>query len=109
MQTLTEPTMQKPFEAGNGIELKNLDDKILISAKCTTRLKEGNFLIEGDSVEIRAGHGIKISSIHPNILVVSADTAKQEEKIFDFNKRLETVEKSLVSVLNILKALKVTQ
>lgn len=93
----------KPFEAGSNIEFKELDDKIVITAKNTTRIKEGNFLLEGEEIEIRADKGIKISSIHPNILVITADTAKTQEAIFDFNKRIEVVEKSLATILKILK------
>ena len=105
--TVTEPSMQKQFESGSGIEFKHIDDKILISAQCTTRLKEGEFFIEGDHVEIRAGHGVKISSIHPNILVITADTTKQDEKIYDLQKqvnaRLETIEKVFSKILKQVK------
>lgn len=87
----------KPFAAGSGIEFKELGDKILITGQSRTRLKEGNFLLEAEHIEIRAGHGIKISSIHPNILIIAADTIKQDEKIYDLqqglDKRLEVIEK----------------
>ena len=93
----------KPFEAGSNIELKDLGEKILIATKNATKLKEWNFLLEGDHVEIRAGQGVKISSIHPNIIVVSVDSTKQDEAIYDFNQRIEVVEKSLATIMKILK------
>ncbi len=88
MQTLTEPAMKaKPFEAGDGIEFKILDDKILISAQGTTRIREGNFLLQGKEIIIEAGKGIKISSRTPNVLVIEANTTKQDEIIYDLKKQ----------------------
>ena len=101
--------VMKPFEAGTNIEFKELDDKILITAKNKTRIKEGNFSLEADEIIIESGPGIKISSKGKDTLVISADLKKMEESLYDFNKRLVVMEKSLVNVLNILKALKVTQ
>jgi hypothetical protein len=103
MLAMTEPSMQhKPFEAGDGIELKILDDKILISAQCTTRLKEGNFLLEAEVIHIQAGSGIKISSKGKDTLVISCDLTKLEEKFYDLKKnvdsRLEIIEKIFISL-----------
>ena len=97
------------YEAGQNIEFKHLDDKTLITAKNTTRIVEGNFSLEGEQIIIKAGHGIKISSIGKDTLCISADTAKVDEAIYDFRKRLDVVEKSLVNIMTILKALKVTK
>lgn len=101
MKTPESTIQSKPIEYGSGIIVKELDEKIIISAE--TRLREGNFLIQGECVDVRAGNGIKISSVHPNILVITANTTKMEEKIFDlenaFNKRLENIEKAFSQLL----------
>ena len=97
------------FEAGSNIEFKHLDEKTIIAAKNTTRIKESNFELEAEQIIFKAGHGIKISSIGKDTLCISADTTKMDEAIFDFRKRLEVVEKSLVSIMTILKALKVVK
>lgn len=95
------------YEAGSNIEFKHIGDKTFITARDTTKIKEGNFLLEGDHVEIRAGQGVKISSIHPNIIVVSVDTTKQDERIYDLqqemNKRLETIERVFSKILKTIK------
>ena len=48
----------KVFEAGSNIELKDLGDKILVTAKNTTRIKETNFELEAEQIIIKAGAGI---------------------------------------------------
>ena len=90
------------------------EDKLIYKSISTTPFREffteeGNFLLEAETIIIEAGHGIKISSKGKDTLVISANLTKMEEEIFDFKKRIEVVEKSLVNVLNILKALKITQ
>ena len=91
------------FEAGSGIVFKEVDGKTLICADVKTRIKETNFLLEGDHVEIRAGQGVKIQSIHPNIIVVSVDTTKQDERIYNLqqevDKRLETIETIFLKIV----------
>lgn len=104
MQNTLEPAMQsKPIEYGSGIIIRYLDDKILISAKSTTRLKEGNFLLEAEVIHIEAGPGIKISSRGKDTLVISCDLTKLEEKIYDLqkdvNSRLEIIEKVFSQIL----------
>ena len=98
MQDTLEPSMQtKPIEYGDGLIVRNLDDKILISAQCTTRLKEGNFLLEAEAIHIEAGAGVKISSRGKDTLVISADLTKLEAKVYDMqvemDRRLTTIEK----------------
>ena len=61
----------KPIELGENLIIRHLDAKTLISGQIATRLKQGDFMLEGEHIEIRAGQGVKISSIHPNILVIS--------------------------------------
>lgn len=104
METLTEVAMQhKPIEYGSGLIVRHLDDKILISAQCTTRLKEGNFLLEAEHITIEAGPGIRISSKGKDTLVISCNLTKMEEKIFDLkqevDKRLETIEKIFTKII----------
>ena len=108
MEQTTVVDMQgKTFEAGHGIDFKILDDKILISTKSETslELKEGNFHLKGDQLIIKAGHGIKISSVHPNVLVITADTTKQDEKIFDMKKQMDERLKNIEAIfVKIVKA-----
>ena len=97
----------KPIEYGDGLIVRNLDDKILISAQCTTRLKEGNFLLQAEVINIEAGPGIKISSKGHDTLVISCDLTKLEVKIFDMQKemntRLEVIEKVFGKILKQVK------
>ena len=88
------------YEAGSGIVFKEIDGKTLICVERATslELKEGNFTLKGDSLEIRAGHGIKISSVHPNILVLSVDTSKQDERIFDLQKEIDARLKNIEAI-----------
>lgn len=104
MDTLVDPLMQsKPTEYGSGFIVKDLPDKKLICVDIKTRIKQGNFNLEGEHIVVECGHGIKISSKHPNTLVISADLTKLEEKIFDLekavDKRLETIEKIFTKII----------
>ena len=87
----------KPIEYGSGIVVKEIDDKILICAENKTRLKESNFSLEAHEIIIEAGKGVKISSKGKDTLVISVDTTKQDEKIYDMqqemDRRLTTIEK----------------
>jgi hypothetical protein len=92
--TLTEPSMQaKPIVYGSGIIVKNLDDKILITVQNRTHLKDGNFTLDAEVIHIEAGPGIKISSKAKDTLVISCDLIKMEERIYDFEKRVELIER----------------
>lgn len=108
IQTLIEPSKPKPIEYGSGIIVKELEDKILITAQCRTRLKEGNFLLEADHITIEAGPGIKISSKGKDTLVISCNLTSMEESIFDFKKeidaRLQTIEKVFTKILKQVKS-----
>ena len=97
------------FEAGSNIEFKHLDEKTIIAAKNTTRIKETNFELEAEQIIFEAGRGVKISSRGKDTLVISVELTKIEERIFDFEKRIAVVEKSLVSIMTMLKALKVIE
>lgn len=104
---MTESVKSKPIEYGSGIIVKELDDKILITAQCRTRLKEGNFLLEAEHINIEAGPGIKISSKGKDTLVISCDFKKMEESFFDFRKevddRLKSIEKAFSIILKQVK------
>ena len=97
------------YEAGQNIEFKHLDDKTLITAKNTTRIAETNFELEAEQIIFEGGRGVKISSRGKDTLIITADLSKLEEKIFDLSKRVEVMEKSMVNILTILKALKVVK
>lgn len=104
METFIESAMQsKPIEYGSGLIVKHLDDKILITAQSRTRLKEGNFLLEAEHINIEAGPGIKISSKGKDTLVISCNLTKVEESLYDFKKevdeRLKAIEKAFSIIL----------
>ena len=98
METTLEPSMQtKPIEYGDGLIVRNLDDKILITAERRTHLQDGNFILNASIIKIESGAGIKISSKGHDTLVISCDLTKLEAKIFDMqvemDRRLTTIEK----------------
>lgn len=100
MKTILEPAMQpKPIEYGHGLVVKELDDIILITTEGRTHLKEGNFTLDAEVIHIEAGPGIKISSKGKDTLVISVNTTKMEEKIFDLNKRFEVIEKGMTKIM----------
>lgn len=108
-ETITlHDTSHRTVEAGSGIVFKYIDDKIIISAKNTTRIKEGVFSLEGKEIIIEGGKGVTISSRHPNILVIHANLSKVEEKILELeeevNKRLEIIEKCFSKIMKQVKA-----
>lgn len=90
--------LMKPIEYGSNLIAKELDDKTILIAKNTTRIQEGNFLLEGEHIEIRAGKGVKVSSIAPNILVISCDTTKQDEAIYDLRKEVDARLKNIEAI-----------
>lgn len=106
--TLTQIELaNKPIESGTGIEIKILDDKIIICAENKMRIREGNFLLQGEEIIIEAGRGIKISSRHPNILVIETNLTKIEEKVYDLQKSMDERLKVIESVFSkILKQIK---
>jgi len=93
----------KTLKAGSGILFKFLDDKILISAENTTRIIQGSFVLEGKEIVIESGRGIKISSRHPNILVIESDLTKVEEAMYDLKKstddRLRVIETVFAQII----------
>lgn len=94
-------------EYGTGIVVKEMPDKIMVCAENTTRLIQGNFILEGKEIIVESGEGIKISSRHPNILVISVDTKKQDEAFFDLKKntdeRLKVIEQVFSKILKSIK------
>lgn len=104
METATETSIStKPFFPGRGIEFKELDDKILITGQSRTHLKDGNFTLDAAVIHIKAGSGIKISSLGNDTLLISSNLTKIEEDIFDFKKsvdeRLKNIEKAFSTIL----------
>lgn len=91
------------LEPGSNIEFKELEDKIIVAAKNTTKIKEGNFLLEAEQIVIKAGVGISISSIGTDTLVISANHTKMEEGLYDLRKevdeRLKVIEQVFSQIL----------
>ena len=103
METISD-MQEKQFEAGSGIEFKKIsDDKILISATTKTKFLVNGFTIEGKEIIIEGDKGIKISSRHPNVLVISMDITKVEEGLYDLKKevdaRLKTIEEIFLKIV----------
>lgn len=99
--------IEKTIEYGTGLTVKYLDDKVIVCADNKMRMIEGNFKLEGDTIIIEAGNGIKISSRHPNVLVISSDTTKVDEKMHDLSKSIDERLKVIESVFaKILKSVK---
>ena len=104
METTLEPSMQeKPIQLGENLIIRHLDEKTLITGQARTLLKEGNFTLDAEVIHVKSGPGVKIHSSGNDTIVISCDLTKIEAKIFDFNARLEVVEKSLATILKILK------
>lgn len=104
METILESSMQtKPIELGEGLIIRNLDDKTFITGQSRTHLKNGDFLLDAEVIHIEAGPGIKISSKGKNTLVISCNLTKMEAQIFDLkesvDKRLETIEKIFTKII----------
>ena len=98
MEKTLEPAMQvKPIEFGENLTIRYLDEKTLITGQSRTLLKEGNFILDSETINIIAGPGIKISSKGKDTLIISCDLTKLEAKMYDLqqatDKRLETIEK----------------
>lgn len=93
----------KPIEYGSNLIVKELDDKIIICAKNTTKLKQGVFELEADQIKIESGVGIKITSKGKDTLVISVDLTKIEEAMFDLknstNDRLKVIEAVFSKIL----------
>ena len=104
METTLEPSMQtKPIEYGDGLIVRNLDDKILITAERRTHLQDGNFILNAQVIKIEAGAGIKISSKGHDTLVISCDLTQLEAKVYDMqvemDKRLKVIEQVFTKIL----------
>lgn len=109
MHTSKEPAMQsKPIEYGKGFVCKELADKILLTTEGRTILKESDFTLDAEIINIIAGPGIKISSKGKDTLVISCNLTKVEEQIYDFKKeideRLQTIEKVFSKIMKQVKA-----
>ena len=93
----------KPTEFGEGLIVRELDDKILITGQTRTALKDGHFLLDAEVIHIEAGPGIKISSKGKDTLVISCDLTKHEAKLYDMKKemdeRLKTIEAIFLKIV----------
>lgn len=77
------------------------DNNIIISAPQInkTNIKNGEFLISGDSVEIEAGRNISITTVHPNKMIIGADFDKENAKIRHLEDRVSNLEKAIALLL----------
>lgn len=104
MEKTLEPAMQvKPIEFGENLTIRYLDEKTLITGQSRTLLKEGNFILDSETINIIDGPGIKISSKGKDTLIISCDLTKLEAKMYDLqqatDKRLETIEKIFTKII----------
>lgn len=79
---------------GRNIEVKANGQKIFFEAPQLnlTRIKCAEFSLQGESIEIRAGRGIRISSVSPNVLIISAQHNELEAQYVDLQKRFDNLE-----------------
>jgi hypothetical protein len=93
---VNEKTLEGDIElaAGRNIEVKASGNKVFIEAPQLnqTRIKHAEFDLQGDYIEIRAGKGIHLSSISPNVLVISSQHNEIEAQYIDLQKRFENLE-----------------
>jgi hypothetical protein len=89
------------FLAGENIKITIDGDKTIISAPqlSNTNIKNGPFMLSGQCVEIEAGKNIKISTSHPNKMIIEADFAKELVRIVDLETRIASLEKVIASLL----------
>ena len=87
--------------AGENIKVTVDGDKTIISALTInqTRLKNGPFIVSGNEVVIEAGERIKISTVHPDKLIISADINKEIVRIVDLETRIANLEKVISKLL----------
>ena len=87
--------------AGENIKITIDGEKMIISAPnlSNTNIKNGPFTLSGQCVEIEAGKNVKISTSHPNKMIIEADFAKETVRLVDVENRIASLEKVIASLL----------
>ena len=99
---------------GDGIKIvaDTESKRVILSAPNTnkTTLKVGPFTLTGDAVEVAAGDNVRISSVHPNKLTISADIAKEtarivelEKQVKEMSERCQVIEKAFSQIIKAVK------
>lgn len=90
------------ISSGRNIEIKRLGQKIIVDAPSLNkqRVKCAEFDLIGDQIEIRAGKGIRLSSINPNVLIISSHYSELEAQYIDLQRRFENLEKLFLNTLH---------
>lgn len=88
---------------GENIKVVEDGEGVFIHAPLTnkTTLKLGAFTLQGDVVEVEAGEGIRLKSIHPNKLIISSDTDKQTCRIIELESRVRALEVVIADLLKV--------
>lgn len=86
---------------GENIKIVEDGDDVFVHAPLVnkTTLKHGVFTIQGDAVEIVAGEFIKISTAHPNKIIISAQIDKEKARIISLESRVANLEKVITDLL----------
>ena len=78
--------------AGKNVTLRSHEGKVIIDAEFidTTSIKFGEHVVQGSVIELEAGDGIVINTIHPNKLKITLDAYKFLGGMMDRLSKLET-------------------
>lgn len=94
---VNEDIIDGDFEisGGRNVEVKMFAGKLMVDAPLLnqTRLKYAEFDLKGDCIEIRGGKGIKITTAHPNVLIISSHYNEIEAAYSDLQKRFDNLER----------------
>lgn len=84
-------TVTKDPETGN----------LIVSAPTLNQssIKNGEFILRGDTIEIEAGRGIKIDTAMPNHLKISIDINRQIVEIEDLKTRFNNLEQVVLGMV----------
>lgn len=89
------------LRAGENIRIVQDGEDTFIHAPLTnkTTMKQGVFLVQGDAVEVRGGEHIRVTSINPDVLVITVDIDKEKARIVDLERRVKNLEKVIADLL----------
>jgi hypothetical protein len=85
---------------GENIQIVEDGEDVFIHAKLLnqTVLKSGPFTLSGRDIEIVSGEHIRISSAHPNTLIITANIDQEKARIADLTARVKNLE-TVISIL----------